>query len=492
MKKISTNVKEVLKSIEHTLNKSSDLNSRFLKLNNKRIMYCFMESVSSDDKISSFFMRSLSQDIKRNDESFIDNLFNNLENTIPNSKINIIKNYDDIFFYLANGFTCIFVDGHQEFLAIETKADLDRGVTEGTSEAIIRGPKDSFTENHMTNLGLIRKRIKDPHLWMEDVSVGRRTKTKVTIAYIEDIAPKENIKKIKKRLSSIDIDGILDSGYLLDFLSPRQKSSFPKSISTERPDYACMSLLNGRICIFVENSPFILILPAVMLDFLKSPEDNYQKPLNSFFTRLTRLLAFFITIFTPALYIAVMTYNQEIIPYQLLMSLSIQRQGVPFPTVLEVLILSATFEILRESDIRIPKVTGTSISVVGALVLGDAAVSAGIVSPFVVIIVAITSICSLVFTDADFINAIRGWRLFFIICATFMGILGIFAGFIIMIAKVVSIESLGTPYLSPISPLNFNDQKGGIFRKPRNKQEFRPSYIKVNNQRKLRVKKDEK
>ncbi len=491
MEKVNQNVDTILKQIETKIHKSSDFFSRTVTLHRKKILYCFFESVSSDDKISDFFMKSISNDIKYGKKSFFEDLFDNLQNTITNSKLTVIDDFSQVYYYLASGFTCIFIEGYERYIVLETKSNLDRGVAEASSEAIIRGPKDSFTENHMTNIGLIRKRIKDPNLWMDEVKVGRRTKTKVAIGYIQDIVPKEKVELVRNKIKKIDIDGILDSGYIMDFLSPKQHSSFPKIISTERPDLVCGALLDGKICVLVENSPFVLVMPGMLVDFLHSPEDNYQKPANVIFTRGLRALAFFVTLLTPAIYIAITNFNQEMIPDRLLISLAIQREGVPFPTAFEVMLLGITFEMLRESDIRIPKVTGTAISVVGALVLGDAAVNAGIVSPIVVIIIALTSICGLLFTDVDFTNALRGWRIFFILCASIMGIVGIVAGGIIFVAKLASLESLGTPYLTPFSPLNLQAQKDNVIRTSRDKLRKRPSYLAPKNQTRLQVNYDE-
>lgn len=491
MTNINKNVDKILKIIKNATGGSSDFSSRIITIGNKKVLYCFYESTSSDDKISDFFMRSLSEDIRFTKETFFDSLFDNLQNTIPNSKLSIIENMDEIYYYLAGGFTCIFVDGEQKAIVIETKSQLDRGVVEASSEGIIRGPKDSFTENHMTNIGLIRKRIKDEKLWFDELKVGRRTKTKVSIAYIKDIANLDWVEKTKKKIEEIDIDGILDSGYILEYLSPRQFSSFPKVISTERPDLVCSALLNGKICILVENTPFTLVLPGVLTDFLHSPEDDYQKPSNVSFTRFLRLMAFLLTLLTPAIYVAITNFNQEMIPDRLLISLAIQREGVPFPTPFEVLMLGITFEILRESDIRISKVTGTAISVVGAVVLGDAAVNAGIISPIVVIIISITSICGLLFTDIDFVNALRFWRIYFILCASVMGIIGIVAGGMIFLGKLASLECLGTPYLAPISPFNLYDNTDTIIKIPRNKRNKRPNFLHPKNKFKLKGNQDE-
>jgi spore germination protein KA len=392
---------------------------------------------------------------------------------------------EDVYYKLASGYTIIFVDGYKKAISIESKADLNRSISESTSEPVVRGPKDSFNENHASNIGLIRKRIKTNKLWFQEQIIGRKTKTKVTLGYIEDIADKKKIEEIKKELDKIDIDGIIDSGYLRDFLAQKNKTAFPKVKSTERPDVACSSLLEGKIIIMVENSPFVLISPATMNDFIHTPEDYYQKTENINFTRILRVLSLFLTIITPAFYIAVTTYNQEMIPNELLISLAIQQDGVPFPTAFEVIMMMVTFEILRESDIRIPSPMGTAISIVGALVLGEAAVSAGIVSPIVIIVVAITSICGLLFTDVDFVNAIRVWRLIFILFATLSGLIGIVIAGIIFITKLASIETNDVPYLVPFSPLFPNELKDSIIRFPINQLKTRPPYITQKNRKKL-------
>ena len=460
-----------IKIIKNTLGNSSDIVTRNI---NDIISYIYLESVSSDDKISNFLMQSITK------ITSIEQLFNQLKNNIYNSHIVIETDINKCYYYLSSGYTCLFIDNEKNFIAIETQMKLDRGVVESTSEPLIRGPKDSFTENNAINLGLIRKRIKDPKIRIDELKIGRRTNSKTSIIYIDDIANKESVKKIKDILNKIDIDGILDTGYLRDFLNKKQKTLFPKIISSERPDLACQSLLNGKIIILVENSPYAIILPALLVDFFKASEDYYQSNISTSFSRILKWVAFFITITIPSVYIACMTFNQEMIPNQLLISLATQRSQVPFPTFMEVVIFVIFFEILREADIKSPSASGASMSIVGALILGDAAVTAGIVSPFVIIIVAITSICELVFTDMDFINAIRQWRLLFIFSTIFTGLIGIVVMLLILIIELASIESLGVPYLAPFSPLNLNSLKDSIVLSKTNKREKRASYLTKN------------
>ena len=476
---IDKNIDKFIEYIQNMNGNSCDIVTRKIKIKNKTIGYIYLESVSSDDKISNFFMKDISTYVKGNKIVFFNNLFTNLENSIPNSHLSIETNYEEIFYKLASGYTCIFVDGVDKCITIETKSSLDRGVQEASSEAVVRGPKDSFTENHQKNIGLIRKRIKDKNLYFEDFIIGKRTKTKVTVSYINDIANLHTVKKIKKKLAKIDVDGILDSCYIREFLTNNQTSAFPRFVSTERPDLASTSLLGGKIVILVENSPFVLIIPGLFVDFIHSPEDNYQKWINVDFTRILRLMCLLVTILTPGIYVALTTFNQEIVPDELLISLAVQREGVPFPTTIEIFIMIVTFEMLRESDIRIPNASGAAIGIVGALVLGEAAVTAGIVSPIVIIIVGLTSISGLVFTDIDFINGIRWWRFIFLFASTIIGIFGFTICAIMFVAKLASLEFDGVPYLAPYAPF-LPKTDDGILRKPFTKNNKRANYLTKN------------
>ncbi|MEG1309370.1 MAG: spore germination protein [Bacilli bacterium] len=455
-----------------------DFIKRTLNINGKKIDYCFFETVVSDDKVSNFLVKSLVKII--NEASIFDNLIKLIKNNLYNSNIKVLKDKNEIFYYLSSGFTCIFIKGYKEYIVVETRETLDRGITEPTSEVNIKGPKDSFTENHNKNIGLIRKRLKDPNLIIKDYRIGARSKSKVSVVYINDIVKIEYVKKIEEKLKSINTDAILDAGYIRDFLTRDSRSHFPTVVNTERPDTVCASLLEGKIAILVENTPFVLVIPGFLNNFLHAVEDSYQKANNITMTRILRFMALLITILAPAFYVAITTYNQEVIPDKLLISLAVQRAGVPFPTSFEVLILMLTFEILRESDLRLPESMGTSISIVGALVLGDAAVSAGIVSPIVVIVVAISSITGLLFSDMDVVNALRWWKLIFLMFSTFLGLVGFVIAFILFVTKLCSVEVLGIPYLTPFSPLDIKALKDSFVAFPKNKMTTRAAYLTKN------------
>lgn len=474
---LDKNITKIIDKVKK-INDSCDFCVHEIKLKKKKVIYMYYSSTANDDKISDYLGKSLSLDYK--EQKKIDNVFEYLKMTIPNSKLKIIKTYDEIFYYLSCGYTIVLVDGDNKGIAIETKAKLDRSITESTSEPNLKGPKDSFTENYESNIGLIRKRIKDYNLIFNEVNVGRRTKTKVSLIYIKDIASTEKVELLQNKLKNIDIDGIIDSNYIKELLSCGQASFLPRVVSTERPDNVSISLLNGKIAILVENSPFVLLLPSIFADFFKTSEDDYIKPFNATTTRIIRYIAFFIAILIPAFYIAVMTYNMEVLPNLLLTSFAIERESVPFPTVIEVLIMITAYEILKEADTRKPQIMGASISIVGALVLGDAAVTAGIISPIVVIVISLSAVSGMAFSSPDLVNAIRTWRLLFILSACMFGLVGIISLFLVFIAKASSLEVLGVPYFTPLAPFIKKDIKASIVKQKQNKIKNRDSYLTNN------------
>ena len=478
MEKIEKNAKKIVQKVKKLYGNSPDVNSRIINIKGKNVGIIFLESSAQASTVSDFIIKGTLY--TKENKNIFQNIFEALKNNLFNSQLFIINDFNEFPYYLSSGFTIITVDDSDKAIVMETRAQLDRGVTESSSEPILRGSKDSFTESHSKNLGLIRKRIKDPNLWFDELKLGRRTKTRISIAYINGIADPQKFKKIKERLNKIDIDGVLDSGNIRDYLI-KQKSIFPQIHSTERPDVVSQALLEGKIVIFVENCPFTLILPTVFIDYLHTSEDEYQKAENITFTRVLRVIALIITVFTPAIYIAITTYDQNTIPDKLLISLAIQREGVPFPTTFEIILLTAIFEILRESDIRSPNSMSAAMSIVGALVLGQAAVDAGIVSPITVIVVAFTSICSLIFTDIDFMNGVRAWRFIFILAASFLGIIGILSFAIIWLIKLASLENLNTSFLAPFAPFYKEEQLNTIYHAEEDKLITRPKYISTLN-----------
>jgi len=458
------NIENIINKLKKDTNNNENITYRIKYICSKKIYIIYNEPLTSSDKISDFIIRSLDK---------INNKYNNnidlitiIKNDIDNFKITEIKTFKDISYYLNYGFTIILIENNNTFLALETKGNLSRSISTPQAESTIRGPMDAFVEDMQTNIGLIRRRIKDNNLWIESQDIGRYTKTKVSIVYINNIAKKEQIEKIKKLINNIDIDGIISSGTIKNLIEKENKSVFPTIITTERPDNVCQNLLRGKIVIMTDTSPYALILPAVLNDYFITTEDSFSKSINISMTRLVRYIAFFISLLTPAIYIAITTYNQEILPTQLLVSFASQRVSVPFPAFIEALIMIVAFEILRESDLRIPTFTSSALSIVGTLILGEAAVSAGIVSPIMIIVIAITSISALLFSEPELINGLRWYRILFMLGASIMGIYGVIIIFIYFIVKLSSLESFGMPYLSPYAPINKIELKNSFIKFP--------------------------
>ena len=469
MEKIVNDIRKRLPSKDYIYKK--------IKIDKKELYLIFNEVLCSGDEINESILKRLTL---LNHKNF------DLENKIPANNIKIIKK-DEIISYVNKGFV-VCLTGDMIF-AIEEKQKLERGITTIESELSLNGPKDSFSESFNTNLGLIRRRIKSEDLWWDEVTLGKSTETKVGILYMNNIVDKDLVEKVKARLNLIDIDGIIDSSYLKDNLE-NNNSFFPTISSTERPDKVAMSLLEGKVAIIVDMSSYVLILPNFFIDFFHTVDDYYQKSINVTFIRCIRILAFFISIFIPAYYIAVTTYNQNSIFLSLLLLLKAQRTAVPFPAIVEALFMIISFEILRESDLRMSSTTGSAISILGGLILGDAAVNAGIVSPIMIIVIAITTISGLMFTDINMANALRKWRVILLIFASAAGLVGLGVGMILLIINLASTTSLKKPYTYPIAPLNVDALKKNFLRRKNISLDNKRQKILTDNLTKYRIDKE--
>lgn len=451
----------MIERLKKDTNNASDIIYKDIVINNQTITIIYSEVLASSETVNTVVLRNISHIVEENLFNGND-LFFYLYNNIPGHNRSKIEDYDSLLSKLWNGYSIIYLNDNEVF-ALETRVSLDRGVTEASSEVSVRGPKDSFTENFNKNLGLIRRRIKSENLWLKDVFIGKESKTKVSIAYMNNIAEASLIKKVESKLKKIDIDGIIDAGYLKKYLNDKN-SVFPTIITTERPDLVAMALLEGKCVIITDNSPYVLIMPCFFVDLFHTPDDYYQKSVNISFIRIIRLLAFIIAISIPAYYIAITTHNHDSITTDLLLNFLSQRSTVPFPALVEAFIMTISFEILRESDMRMASTMGTAVSILGGLVLGDAAVQAGIISPIMIIVVAISAISGLSFTSIELTSAIRFWRIIFMILAASLGIYGIFLGFILLITKLSSITSFDKPYLAPFAPFIKTEQKDAILK----------------------------
>ncbi|WP_066288180.1 spore germination protein [Bacillus sp. FJAT-29937] len=368
----------------------------------------------------------------------------------------------------------VIIDGEQKALIADMKGFEKRGIDEPQTEVTVRGPRDGFIESIRTNTSLIRRRIRSPKLKFEPFTIGEYSKTDIAIAYIEGIAPNSLIEEVRKRVERIKIDGILESEYIEEFIEDFPFSPFPQIQNTERPDVVTANLLEGRVAIFVDNTPFVLIVPMTFWGGLQAAEDYYERFIYTTFIRMIRFTLLNIAQFLPSIYVALTTYHPGLIPTTLLISVAAAREGVPFPAIIEALIMEIVFEGLREAGIRLPKPIGSAVSIVGALVIGQAAVQAGIVSAPMVIVVATTGIASFAIPRYNFGTAFRMIRMVLLILAGIFGLYGLVLGFIAITIHLVTLRSFGVPYFSPFAPQIFSGLKDVIIRVPKWAYNYRP------------------
>jgi spore germination protein len=377
------------------------------------------------------------------------------------------------------GETILLFDGFSEILLTSSRGWPIRGIAEPTTESVNRGPRDGFTETGKVNTSLIRRRIRDPKLKLKYQKIGRRSKTDIALMYIEDIVDKEVLKELNRRLNGIDVDAILESSYIEQLIEDDWLSPFPQIQDTERPDAVAAALYEGRIAVVVDNSPAALLIPATFNILLHSSEDYYGRWSKANLVRIVRYISLPISLILPAIYIAITSYHPGILPTELALYLAATRIDVPFPAFIEAFIMEGTLEILREAGTRISGPIGTTIGIVGGLVIGQAAVEAGIVSPFMIIIVALTTIASFSLPSFSFTSGIRLWRFIFMVLATVLGLYGISIGFMVLLAHLVGLKSFGIPYMDPYSNMinNFSDLKDSIIRLPYKFMKLRPKFL---------------
>ncbi|KGM44793.1 spore germination protein [Neobacillus niacini] len=463
---LNKSLQQNIQTLKDTLGKSSDIiirEIRFGKEGTIKAGVIYTDGLTDTPSLQNFILETLMLDIKEIDlhkKSPEKNLISVLKDVaLTVGEIKEETSFDAILTSLLSGDTIILLDGYAEGLIISNRQWAERGVTEPTAQTVVRGPREGFTENLRINTALIRRKIKDPKLWMETKTIGTRTKTDIAIVYIHDIADDKIVKEVNLRLDQINIDGILESGNIEGLIQDSTYSPFSTIYNTERPDVVAAALLEGRIAILVDGTPFVLLVPALFIQFFQSPEDYYERTVFGSLIRILRFIAFIISLLAPALFIAVTTFHQSMLPPALLISLAAQREGVPFPAFVEALIMEVTFEILREAGIRMPRSIGTAMSIVGAFVIGTAAVEAGLISAMMVIVVSITAISNFVSPSYEMAIAVRILRFVFMALAASFGFFGIMVGLIALILHLCSLRSFGIPYMSPIAPFNISDQK---------------------------------
>ncbi|GAX91939.1 spore germination protein [Effusibacillus lacus] len=399
------------------------------------------------------------------------------ERLLPGNQIVERDKWKDVLAGILGGSTAVFIENEDKVLIVETKGWEQRGVGETKTETVVRGPHDAFTENLRANTGLVRARLRTEKLITEMMQVGELAPTDVAVMYLEGIVNPKLVQEVKRRIKAIKVDFLQDSGTLEQFIEDPPNALIPKMMATERPDRVAASLSEGFVAVFVGQSPYVLILPTVIWSLLHTAEDAFLRfPFGSFI-RIIRFASFLMALLLPAFYIAVTNFHPEMIPTDLMLAIAAARERVPFPVVLEVLLMELSLELIREAGIRIPNVIGPTIGIVGALILGQAAVQAGIISPLLVIVVAVTALAAFTLPNYNFSFAIRTLRFLFIFIAAVWGFYGITLGIMVVIMHWATMKSFGVPMLSPVAPFK-PSSPDIILRGPVYMQEKRPRSLR--------------
>lgn len=500
-KDITNDISQNLKYIESKYNTeiNSDIMLRKFSLTAKnktfKAFLLYIDGMVNSDLINRFILNPL---MLRNDSNTFDGNLKqetnspqpienisikkfNLEsyiysNLMPQNSLEKITNFKDTFSGVNSGNCILFVDTINVAFDIDVKGFKQRSVEAPNNEVIIKGSQEAFVENLRTNTSLLRRIINNENLIIENMVIGDISKTKLAICYMNNIANPKLVNEVKYRLNNLELDSIFSSGQLEQLIEDNDYYGIPSLISTERPDKSATFLMQGRVIILMNGTPYATIAPAVLIDFLSSPEDSNLKVIFANFLKLIRLFAYFITLLAPAFFIAITGFHQELIPTELLLSIFASRENVPFPIIFELLLMEISFELIRESSLRVPGPVGSTLGIVGALILGDAAVSAHIVSPILIIVVAITGLSSFAIPDFSFSFHLRVYRFLFIFLGYISGFLGIGLGLFLYISMLCSIKSFGVNFTAPFSPY-LGIGSNSYFIKPTWEQETRANYI---------------
>ncbi|MEH7115920.1 spore germination protein [Neobacillus vireti] len=473
--------------------KESDISMHYEE-NLETFKNLFSYPKNTDVKVREFTIRALERpafiiyistmvDINNVQEGIIEKLLNS---DPPSREIQDITSYpiiktstiiSEITEFVTGGITALFIEGDKQCYLFETTKTRGRGIEKSENEVIVKGAKEAFNEKVIDNIALIRKKIKNENLIVESQVVSKRSRNDVFLVYQKDLASDELLNTIKDKLAELDTDKILDLSILEQYLEERPRSLFPTLLYTERPDRASSFIEEGHVILLMSNSPSCLVLPANFWAMIHSPEDHYLRTPYGNFIRILRVMAMFVATFASSFYLAITNYHVGMIPPDLLMAIAGTRERGPFPSIVEILMMEIAFELIREAGLRVPSPIGPTIGIVGALILGQAAVQANVISPIVIIVIALSGLSSFIISDTSLNFAIRISRFLFIFAAGAMGIFGATSLFIFGLFYLVSLKSFGTPYFAPMTP-HFFSSKDLIIRHVPFKERFRPGYLK--------------
>ncbi|WP_238652157.1 spore germination protein [Paenibacillus piscarius] len=462
--KLPQSMASFIDELQDRLGTSTDIIYRFIKLGPLSAVIIYIEGMAEpQDLIQAIHEdESLFNDISTPEPASCLRLLQ--ERTLSLGKVGELRQYSRVEKELLAGNSIVFLDGSDVALSAGTEALKQRAVEDAGSQTVVRGPREGFTESLRDNTALIRRRIQNPKLRIEERILGEQTQTNVAVMYIEGNVDSEVLQELRRRLDAAKLDSVLESNYIEEMIQYPHYTPFPTVYNTERPDSAASALLEGRVTILVEGTPFVLIVPALFVQFFQSSEDYYQRSDFASLVRILRYFCFAVALLTPAFYIAITTFHQEMIPTTLLISLIGQREGIPFPAFLEAFLMEITFEILREAGIRLPKSMGQSVSIVGTLVIGQAAVDAGLVSAAMVIVVSITAISNFALPAFNVGISVRILRFVMMAIGASFGLYGIIVALLILGLHLCSLESMGIPYMTSYAPWQTLSQKDSLIR----------------------------
>lgn len=474
------------------LGESADIKKKSMQLGKNNDVECFLAyvEVTGGNYLfeSSVVGKLLNRFCFMSKEEILESLD---KNTLGLSDMTSFETVEEAAFGMFSGDSVLFVDGFDKAVKIPDKGYPSMTVQEPSSEKVIRGSKEGFVDSIKVNTALIRKRLRTPKLKVRELQAGTRSKTNVDIVYMEDLVYPNLLKEVEDRIKRYEIDGVLDSGIIEQLSEEKWYSPFPQFQTTQRPDRAAMAILEGRIVVLSDNSPTGLILPTDYNSFIKTSDDMYNRWEIASFGRMIRYIASFFAMTVPGLYLAVTNFHTQVLPTTLLLSFAAARQGVPFPAVVEVLLMEIAFELLREAGVRLPGAMGNTIGIVGGLIIGQAAVEANIVSPIVVIVVAFTALCSFAIPNEEFATAFRLLKFGFIFLCAWLGFYGFLYGLLFLLIHLSTLKSFGIPYLMPFVGADLNgyeDERDSLIRQPLFWLSRRPVYAKRNQRIRLRKK----
>ncbi|ACB84461.1 spore germination protein [Natranaerobius thermophilus] len=456
-----------LEDIKNALDTNFDLVIREFNVQgheNRKAFIAYLSKIVNEEKINDNIVKPLMEPMERYES--LQNLdLSYIKNSIlPTVNVEQVSDLNQIIENIVNGETALFYMNYGEALSIDSWEVKGRDIEKPETETVVRGPKESFNESLSENTALLRRKIKNPDLKLESFTLGNQTKTEVIVAYMEDIADENIVNEVKSRLSEIDIDAILESGYVEEFLEDAPYSPFPTVGNTEKPDKLAADLLDGRIGLMFDGTPIALYVPYLFVETFMTSEDYYTRYSYASFLRGIRIIALLVTVMLPGFYVSVVSFHPELIPKELAVSIAVASEGVPFPTFLEILFFGVIFEILREAGIRMPSNVGQAVSIVGALILGEAAIQAGIVGAPVVIVTALTAISG--FAVPTQLDALTMLRIPFVFASAIMGLPGLLTAFNFIIIYLCSLRSFSVPYFSPVAPLSLSGLKDFMVRVP--------------------------